>query len=79
MCFISTFGLHRDPEFYPNPTEFRPERFLDFPNGSDVNRGLYYLPFGDGPRICIGMLSIQLMIKLRKSDISMFQGNAWDF
>lgn len=54
MCFISTFGIHRDHEFYPQPTVFRPQRFLDFPNGSDVKRGLCYLPFGDGPRICIG-------------------------
>lgn len=50
---IPNFGLHRDSEIYKEPLEFRPERFLDNPNGSDVD-GLYFLPFGGGQRICIG-------------------------
>ena len=44
--------LHRDPRHFDAPEEFRPERWLDglqarLPRGS-------YLPFGAGPRLCIG-------------------------
>jgi cytochrome P450 family 6 len=50
---IPIFGLHRDPDIYENPLEFKPERFEISPNGSDVD-GMFYLPFGEGQRICIG-------------------------
>jgi cytochrome P450 family 9 len=48
--FIPVIGLHRDPQIYDNPMEFRPERFLDSPHGHGKVKGLFYLPFGDGPR-----------------------------
>lgn len=47
---ISVLGLHRDPVFFSNPLEFDPERF----NGSNKILPFTYLPFGDGPRNCIG-------------------------
>jgi cytochrome P450 family 6 len=50
---IPIFGLQRDPEIYENPLEFKPERFLNNPSGSNVD-GSYYLPFGEGHRVCIG-------------------------
>ncbi|HEX4474860.1 MAG TPA: cytochrome P450, partial [Polyangiaceae bacterium] len=40
---------HRNPDVYPEPDEFRPERFLNSP--PDPNA---YLPFGGGVRRCIG-------------------------
>lgn len=40
---------HRDPASYPQPAEFRPERFLD-----DVPTPSSWLPFGGGARRCIG-------------------------
>lgn len=43
------FSLHRDPKYYPEPEKFNPDRFL---NGEVDNS--VYLPFGIGPRICIG-------------------------
>lgn len=49
---ISLYGLQRDPEHYPNPDKFDPNRFSD--EGS-VNP-YTYLPFGEGPRNCIGMM-----------------------
>jgi len=52
LITIPVFGLHRDPSIYPNPDKFDPERF-----NSDVvaTRHPYaYLPFGEGPRNCIG-------------------------
>jgi cytochrome P450 family 6 len=49
---ISTFGLHRDSDIYEKPNEFYPARFLTAK--AEKPRGAYY-PFGEGPRICIGM------------------------
>lgn len=49
---IPIYAIHHDPDIYEQPDEFRPERFTSEeikkrPNGS-------FLPFGDGPRNCIG-------------------------
>lgn len=42
--------LHRDPRWYPEPERFRPERWL----GNQAQRRFTYVPFGVGPRICVG-------------------------
>lgn len=49
---IPILGLHRDPSIYPDPDKFDPERF----NTAQIKeRHPYaYLPFGQGPRNCIG-------------------------
>ncbi|PJJ59341.1 cytochrome P450 [Hymenobacter chitinivorans] len=46
------YGLHNAPKHWQRPTEFRPERFA--PGQGPVTPGAY-LPFGGGPRLCIGM------------------------
>ena len=46
---FSPYLVHRHPEFWKNPTEFRPERF-----GEDVSHRYAYFPFGGGPRVCVG-------------------------
>jgi cytochrome P450 family 6 len=51
--WIPMIGVHFDEEFWTNPEKFDPERFTP---EEIANRPNYtYLPFGDGPRNCIGM------------------------
>lgn len=47
---IPVYALHRHHQLWEDPNAFRPERFA---NRDAINR-YAYLPFGDGPRICIG-------------------------
>ncbi|MEO0565695.1 MAG: cytochrome P450, partial [Chloroflexota bacterium] len=47
---ISPYVIHRDPRYWDNPTVFSPERFAT--HGDKLKDG--YLPFGGGPRVCIG-------------------------
>lgn len=53
ILWIPTIGIHRDPKYYPNPEQFDPERFND-ENKKSINP-YTYIPFGVGPRICIGL------------------------
>ncbi|XP_026686021.1 cytochrome P450 6a22-like, partial [Diaphorina citri] len=59
--FIPTYALHHDPEIYPNPYVFDPERFAPENAGNIPNYA--YLPFGEGPRNCIGKRFAQLQLK----------------
>ncbi|XP_005054484.2 PREDICTED: cytochrome P450 3A29-like [Ficedula albicollis] len=59
---IPPYVLHRDPEYWPNPDEFRPERFSK-ENKNSIDP-YTYLPFGAGPRNCIGMRFALLTVKV---------------
>jgi cytochrome P450 len=49
---VNTYALHRDPRFFEDPERFDPERFAA---GWEARIPRYaYLPFGSGPRVCIG-------------------------
>jgi cytochrome P450 len=52
QIFISPYVMHRRPEIFDNPTEFRPERFSR-ENERRIPRGAY-IPFSVGPRVCQG-------------------------
>ena len=62
MCLVSPALLHRDPRWWAEPEQFRPDRWLRRvpgkvdrfdPKSPGQPRGAY-LPFGAGPRMCIG-------------------------
>ncbi|EDW80627.1 uncharacterized protein Dwil_GK11466 [Drosophila willistoni] len=58
---ISLYGIHHDPEYFPNPEVFDPDRF------SEENRNYNptaFMPFGEGPRICIAQRMGRVNAKL---------------
>ncbi|XP_041982221.1 cytochrome P450 6B2-like [Aricia agestis] len=52
VMMIPTQGLHFDPQYFEDPQEFKPERFSS--DDVDKIKNYTYMPFGDGPRACIG-------------------------
>lgn len=50
--YIPMFGLHYDPEYFPESQKYDPERF----NEENKNKipSCVYMPFGEGPHNCIG-------------------------
>jgi cytochrome P450 family 6 len=59
--FVPVFAIHKDPKIYPNPDKFDPERFTV---AETKKRHPYtFLPFGEGPRNCIGIRFGQLQTK----------------
>uniref|UniRef100_A0A1I8ITK2 Cytochrome P450 n=1 Tax=Macrostomum lignano TaxID=282301 RepID=A0A1I8ITK2_9PLAT len=52
IVFINLYGHHRDPRYFPNPSEFKPSRFLDSDGRYQASQ--YLIPFGLGRRSCLG-------------------------
>ncbi|PUZ78254.1 hypothetical protein GQ55_1G438600 [Panicum hallii var. hallii] len=53
--FISVWNLHHCPKHWDDAEVFNPERWpLDGPNPNEINQNFSYLPFGGGPRKCVG-------------------------
>ncbi|KAL9966312.1 hypothetical protein ACROYT_G024366 [Oculina patagonica] len=60
--YILTYCVHRDPDYWPEPEKFDPDRFL--PEVAEKRPAFSYLPFGLGPKQCIGIRLAQLEIKI---------------
>lgn len=56
---VSLFGIQRDEKYFPNASQFQPERFA-----SKTFKENAYFPFGDGPRACIAKRMGEVMTKL---------------
>jgi cytochrome P450 len=52
VAVVSFYALHRNPELWDDPLRFDPDRFL--PDRSRDRSRWQYLPFGGGPRSCVG-------------------------
>lgn len=64
MVFIDAWGVHHDPDRYPDPERFDPERFLGAAPG-----GYNWLPFGGGAHRCIGSALAELEIRIALTTI----------
>jgi cytochrome P450 len=53
LASLSLTALHNNPDIWMNPHEFRPERFLNQDERESTKHA--FMPFGTGPRMCIGM------------------------
>ncbi|KAI4460043.1 cytochrome p450 [Holotrichia oblita] len=53
LVLIPVKGIQYDPEFYPDPHKFDPLRFTE--QNKNKRHPFSFLPFGEGPRICLGM------------------------
>lgn len=62
MMVIPVEGIHMDPEIYSSPLAFNPDRFL--PEEKAKRHPLCWLPFGEGPRMCIAYRLGYMQIKL---------------
>ena len=62
LVMVSPWTIHRDERWWDHPEEFRPERFS--PENEDTIVKYSYIPFGGGPRICIGNAFAMMEAKL---------------
>ena len=63
MIGVSIYEMHRYEAYWKNPQQYQPERFSEA-NKKEISP--YYMPFGAGPRLCIGnnfaMFEMQLVV-----------------
>lgn len=78
MAVLVIYALHHDPKYWPEPESFNPDRFD--PEKKKQQVPYTYLPFGGGPRLCIGnnfaMMEMQMVLAyfLRKYGLSLVLG-----
>jgi len=64
ILFLPIWALHRHELLWDRPEDFRPDRFA--PSGTELRDKYQYLPFGAGPRVCVGadfaMMQAQIIL-----------------
>jgi cytochrome P450 len=79
IVFISIAAMHRDPRYWERPHDFYPEHFN--PEADKMRPKMAYLPFGAGPRMCIGnhfaLMEMQLLLAVlvREFDFELVEGH----
>lgn len=82
MVLVSFYNIQRHPEFWANPDRFDPERFAS--NDSQPRHRCAYLPFGVGPRVCLGshfaMMEAQFLLAqmAQRFDVQVVAGQQID-
>ena len=73
--FLNVYAIHKDPNLWDSPLEFRPERFLndDASTFDYSGNNFQYLPFGSGRRVCAGLrLAEKMLMYLQASLLHSF-------
>ncbi|KAF5345431.1 hypothetical protein D9758_013618 [Tetrapyrgos nigripes] len=82
-------GLHYNPKYWPNPTEFKPDRFMPGPGGDPTWPKDAFIPFSAGSRSCIGrrfaetesvaiITTIVLMYEITVKEDAQFRGETFE-
>jgi cytochrome P450 len=80
MVIVYVYGAHHASRYWQNPENFDPERFTK--EEMKVRTPFTFLPFGGGPRVCIGqhyaMLQILMILSelIRRYDFELVPGQA---
>jgi cytochrome P450 len=78
LIWLSPYVNHRRPQFFPDPERFHPDRWT--PEFEKALPKFAYMPFGGGPRVCIGnsfaLMEAQLMVATmaQRARLSLAQG-----
>ncbi|KAM0727283.1 putative cytochrome P450 6a13 [Formica fusca] len=62
VVIIPIYGIHFNPKIYPKPEIYDPERFIG--EEAPSRQAMHYIPFGHGPRNCIGERLGILQVKM---------------
>ncbi|XP_017057725.1 probable cytochrome P450 4d20 [Drosophila ficusphila] len=68
--YLVLYWAHRDPDYFPDPLSFKPERFLD--GQEESHKNFAYVPFSAGPKNCIGQKFAFLEMKALISKVLRF-------
>ena len=68
MVIVFVYGAHHAPRYWQNPEEFDPERFTK--EEMKLRTPFTFLPFGGGPRVCIGQHYAMLQILMILSELT---------